>query len=446
MLQIPKIQIRGNILFVFTIVIISILAIYSANSFSEVNAQRNTTVQQDIATKQTINLSSLSNHETSSKEKSDALTEEVNKKKKEEVTKFNKDIFATNLSIFAKANNLTLSKIQQEPVQNEQDGFYSVRYNVSLNGSMYGVMNFFNLLEGLGSQYSVDYFSFRQEGTYNWLLRETDGQDLLSWVGIANSIIDPNKLKEIIDINTRIETDDYDYGVSVSVPTVDSNANPLEDVLDDLFQQEVNPETKKQYESDKKEQEEKTKNAKAKKEADIKAVEEFLKQYYPEGTIIKNGQLIVSILDGNMVFDVAITFTGNITGAEPKSNINQYLISSEAITSDDRNVEIIWNGQVKNIPSIIKGVDITNLNGLVIKDNDKFVVSWNNNQLSKEVLETFLTEKLDGVNSELDKVAAEIRFFQQYNKEELDLKKYLIFLYMYQQDEASRLPFYSEIE
>lgn len=438
--QIPKIQIRGSLILVFAAIFLSVTSISYAKNLSQKKLEEKTAIQQDITEKQTINIESLQNQEKSLKIKSDALNEEVNLKKKEEVTKFDKDIFTTNLSVFATANDLELYKLHEEPVISESDGFYKVKYNISLNGSMYGILNFFNLVEGLGSQYSVDYFSFRQEGAYNWLKREVDVKDLLPWVGIAKETIDVKQLKEIIDLNTKVEKNDYDYGVPISAPELNPNFNPLVDnvvIVDDMFQQETDKEKQKEYESNKKEQEAKTKEALAKKEEDVKKINDFLEKYYPEGTIIKEGQLIVPMLDGDMIFDASITFTGNIAGAEPKININQYLVSSEAITSEDRNVSISWNGEERFIPSIIQGVDVSGLNGLIINENTQFTVSWNNNLLSKSVIESFLYETKNGVTSELNKVASEIKFMQQYNsvREEIELKEYLIFLYEFQQEQ-----------
>lgn len=433
MKQIPKIQIRGSFALIIIAAIVSSVTIYFAKNYSQTYEQQTLVLQQEIADKQAIDIDSLKVQETKLKEQSEKLTEEVNEKKKKDVTKFDKNEFATILSTFAEANDLKLSKLQQEPVEEEGEGFYVVRYNLSLNGSMYGMMNFFNLLEGLGNQYHIDYFSFRQEGSYNWLQRETDNEDLLSWVGIGNETVDQKELQEIIDLNTKVERDNYDYGTYIPEPTLDPDFDPLQSILESLMQQEQDPEEQQEYESRKAEQEEKTKEAKAQKEEDIKKINEFLAKYYPAGTIIKNGQLIVPMLDGSMILDVGVSFTGNDTGAEPISHISQYLVSTEAITSSDTDVIIYLDGEEKHVPSIIQGVDVTDINGLVIDSSTKFVVSWNNNQLSKEVLESFFEEKADKIDGELKEVAAEIRFFQQYNKEELELKKYLIFLYLYQQ-------------
>ena len=156
-----------------------------------------------------------------------------------------------------------------------------------------------------------------------------------------------------------------------------------------------------------------------------------MKQYYPPGTIIKGGQLIVPMLDGNMVFDVGITFTGNDSGADPITSFDQYLIPPLAATSTDRSVSVKWNGETKMIPSIINGVNVVELDGINLSDNTQFVVSWNNNQLSKQVLESFLAEKEDGGYSEFVRVSAEIRFLQKNGKTNLDLTTYLIFLYVY---------------
>lgn len=434
MTQIPKIQIRGSFVLIIFAAIVSFVSIYLANDYSKKNEQQVAALQQEIIQKQSINIDVLSAQEAELKKQSDELNIEVNRKKKEDVTKFDKDEFAATLSAFAKANDLKLTKIQQDPVETDSDGFYTVKYNITLNGSMYGIMNFFNLLEALGNQYAINYFSFRQEGTYNWLQRKTDNQDLLSWIGIAKQTVNPEELQEIINLSIKVENDMYDYGKKIAEPTVDPDFDPLQNILENLMRQETDPEQQQQYESAKAREEEKTKSALAEKEADIKRINEFLKKYYPAGTVIKNGQLIVPMLDGKMIFDVGITFTGNTTSAEPKSNINQYLVSSEAITSTDRNVKIFLDGKERRVPSIIKGVDVTDIDGLIIDKDAKFVVSWNNNQLSKEVLETFLKEKVNGASEELNKVAAEIRFFQNYNKEELDLKKYLIFLYLFQED------------
>lgn len=431
MTQIPKIQIRGSFALIVLSAIVAVAALYFSNSYSKKNNEQIIVLEADISAKQQINIDSLINKEAMLKEENDKNNIEISKRKKEDVTKFDKDEFATNLSLFAKANDLKLSKIQQEAVEAESDGFYTVKYNISLNGSMYGMMNFFNLLDGLGNQYSIDYFSFRQEGTYDWLRRENSGQNLLSWVGMANETIDSKKLKEIIDISIKIENDDYDYGSEVNAPVTDPYYDPLQNILEEMMQQESDPEKQQQYEKDKAEQLEKSKIAQAQKQADILAVNEFLKQYYPEGTVIKNGQLIVPMLDGKMVFDVGITFTGNTTGIKPKANIDQYLVSTEAVTSSDTEIKVKIDGKEISVPTKIKGVDVRELQGLVINDSTNFVVSWNNNQLPKGVIEAFLKEKADGADSEINKVASEIRFFQQNGKEELELKKYLIFLYAY---------------
>lgn len=429
--EIPKIQIRGSFILIIFALLISCVAIYVAKDLSVKNTQTISVIEKDIADKRAINVDSLNVQETSLKKQSDSLNEKVSNLKKKEVTKFNKDVFATTLSTFAEVNDLKLAKLQQDPVVKEKDGFYTVKYNISLNGSMYGMMEFFNLLNALGSQYSVDYFSFRQEGSYSWLQRETDQENMLSWVGIAKETIEPEKLQEIIDLSIKVENDNYDYGTNVSVPTTDPNFDPLENLLNSLMQEEKDPDVQKQYEADKLKEDEKTKAAQEAKSADIKTVNEFLKQYYPAGTVIKGGQLIVPMLDGNMVFDVGISFTGNDTGADPKTSFDQYLIPPTATTSTDRNVRVVWNGETKAVPSVINGVDVSELNGINLSDSTKFVVSWNNNQLSKNVLESFLAEKGDGGYSEFVRVAAEIRFLQKNGKTNLELTTYLIFLYEY---------------
>jgi len=439
-MTIPKIQIRGSFTLIVLVAILSLLAIYFTDDYSKQHTQEIEKLQQEIINKKTIDVDVLNAQERELKKQSDELNIEVNRKKKEEITKFNKDEFAVIVSTFAKANNLKLSNFRQYPVKMESDGFYTVEYNLTFNGSMHGLMNFFNLIEGLGSQYSINYLSFRQEGSYDWLKRETDVENSLPWAGagVTNQTINPEKLQEIKELSIKVENDDYDYGAAIPEPTIDPDYNPLlENVFENMMKQQINPEEQRRYESQKAEQDKKTKTALAQKEADTKKINEFLAQHYPPGTAIKNGQIIVPMLKGNMVFDIGISFTGNNTGTEPKPNIDQYLISSEAVTSQDKNVRIVLDGKERRVPSIIKGVDVTDIDGLIINKNAKFVVSWNNNQIPKEVLENFLREKVDSMNEEINKVAAEIRFLQQYNKEELDLKKYLIFLYLYQQNEKS---------
>jgi len=439
MSKIPKIQIRGNVYIVLLIVVISIVSIYGANELAQKHTEQREVVKQDIADKQNINIESLQNQESSLKKKNDDLNEEVNKQKKEAVTRFDKDIFRTSLSMFATINNLSLD-IADQPSASDSDGFYTVKYDISLRGPMYGILNFFNLVDGMGSQYSVDYFSFRQAGGYKYLERATDIEDPLAWAEAPITHINPSELQKVLDASKRLENNSYDFGDALISTQPDTVTDPLIDntIIDNPFKQEVDPEQKKADATRQAELKAQKDKAMAEKAADAKLVEEFLAKYYPTGTVIKDGKIIVPMLDGEMILDTSITFSGNIAGAEPIPNINQYLIPAEVITSEDRNVEIRWNGETRYIPSIIQGVDVTDLNGLIINNDTAFTVSWNNELIPKDVIESFLSEKEGGVSAELQKVASEIRFIQHYNplREEIELKEYLIFLYEYQQEQG----------
>ena len=224
---IPKIQIRGSFVLIILTILISVVSIYFAKDLSEKNTQTIRIVEKDIADKRALNIDSLNIQEATLKKQSDELNEKVSEMKKKEVTKFDKDIFATTLSTFAEVNELGLVKFREVAFNKEKDGFYTVKYDISLNGSMYGMMEFFNLLNAFGSQYSIDYFSFRQEGTYSWLQRKTDQENLLSWVGIAKESIEADKLQDTINLSIKDENDDYDYGASVPHPVVEHNYNPL---------------------------------------------------------------------------------------------------------------------------------------------------------------------------------------------------------------------------
>ena len=132
-----------------------------------------------------------------------------------------------------------------------------------------------------------------------------------------------------------------------------------------------------------------------------------------------------------MVFDIGITFTGNKDGKEITDDYMTLLLPVSATTSSDKKISIVWNGVSKKIPSVIEGVDVSALEGINISNSSKFTVSWNNNQLSKEIVEQCLKMKEDRGVAELSRVAAEIRFLQKNGKTDLEIMKYLIFLYQY---------------
>ena len=440
-MNIPKFDIRGNKNIAVAIIMASVLVIGGGAFLGDKLEIKKTAVETDYNNMQLVNLDALKSKKSSLDIKNNELNKVVKEMKEKNITRFDKDTFSTAITTFADLNNMAITKFKQNPENDTGDGFYEISYDISLSGTIYGMMEFMNLIDVMGYQTTIKYFSFRQNGTYEWLERSTDKEELMKWIKEAQPEKGNEELEKIKALAIKIEKDDYDYGdaavsyTAVEQPSEEIKVNPLQNFIDSLLQTGENiglkPSNNVPNVITPSEKEELRKKAVEQKEADREKVKAYLEENYPEGTIIKNGQLIIPTLDGSMVFDIGITFTGNKDGKEITDDYMTLLLPVSATTSSDKKISIVWNGVSKKIPSVIEGVDVSALEGINISNSSKFTVSWNNNQLSKEIVEQCLKMKEDRGVAELSRVAAEIRFLQKNGKTDLEIMKYLIFLYQY---------------
>lgn len=431
--NLPKVTLLGrkNLFtgLIVAVILILVLSFYLKGSVIEAKAEAEAT----LASTEVVDNESLVSQRDSLINEDTALENKMNDLKLTTITKFSRDTFSTAISNFADMNNLRIMRLNQGTVKEENDSFYSIPYDLTINGSIYSMMEFLKLLDTMGYQYSMKGFSFRQDGTYTYLERPTIESEVLTWVTEAKTNVTEDQIQKILDTHMKLEADNYDYGSSVASPSQGNSYDPLDNLLDDMFQEEVDPEAQKTYEENKTKQAEKTAAALKQKEEDKKLVDEFLKTNYPEGTVIKNGQLIIPMLNGNMTFDISIVFSGNNSGAEISNEYLKLLIPAKGAEDTGKKMTVIWDKRKIAIPAVIEGIDVSVLNGINIDQNSMFTVSWNNNMLSRSVLVSCLENTDDGGRSELKRVAEEIRFLEENGRMDLEIMKYLIFLYQYLQ-------------
>lgn len=443
-MNLPKLDVRGSIKIAVSLVTASAAILFGGFYVSDKLQAKKTELETSYNNMEMVNIEALEAQKIKLSAQNSELSESVQSIKEETVTQFDKDVFSTAISTFADLNSMAITKLQQDPVELQEDGFYSVSYNISLSGSIYGMMEFMNLVNTMGYQTTIEYFSFRQNGTYKWLERSTDKEDLLTWIEEVKLTKEDTKLEEMKKLSLKIQNDNYDYGDEdisyVAAPTVEPTIiDPLDNFISSLLQMGNNVTSSTTSSSGTTsnvitptEKEEKREKALAQKESDRATIQKYLEENYPEGTMFKDGQLIIPALDGSMVFDLGITFTGNDDGVEISDDYLALLLPSSVTTSKDKTITAIFDGKKVKIPSVIEGVDVSALDGINISNTSKFTVSWNNNRLTKDVVEQCLALKEDGGKMELHRASAEIRFLQKNGKTDLEIMKYLIFLYHYQ--------------
>lgn len=445
-MNIPKFTVRGN-KNIAAIIIFAALGVFVGGVLSADTLQnKQEELENNFNSTQIVNIDALDAQRNRLSAENIELNNTVKSMKEETIIQFDKDVFSTAISTFADLNNIVITKFKQNPEMDTGDGFYKVSYDISMSGSIYGMMEFMNLIDVMGYQSTIEYFSFRQNGTFEWLERETNKNDLLTWIKEARNSMDNEELEQMKALATKIENDDYDYGETVmpsttaTHPVEEKKTDPLDGFIGSLLQagENVGSSVSASRQTDnvsntqtQAEREIRRKKALEEKEADKEKLREYLENNYPEGTMIKKGQLIIPTLDGSMVFDVGISFVGNREGKKVSDEYLTLLLPTSITTSADKSISVVLNGKTKKVPSIIEGVDVSALDGINISDSSKFTVSWNNNQLSKDIVEQCLSLKEDKGVGDLKRAAAEIRFLQKNGKTDLEIMKYLIFLYQY---------------